>query len=227
MGEAATASAASLHRPRPPHRGTVGSCPPGTAAVGLANGEKVCTGFAELSPARGSRGASWRHPAPLILPLRQQRPICAPRATATGSRGASAGPFPPAAPRCHRSFLAGRVALSGLRQGTQKPGARAGRPLSLWWQRAAGLHMPLQALPLPERWGCSAPPASWAEGPISQPGGAAWTSVAEGSSDSREASGSGGTNLRVPVSACGRPGSGWVLFKTWERQRVTGLAQVA
>lgn len=119
------------------------------------------------------------------------------------------------------------MALSGLRQGTRKPGARAGRAPSLGRQRAAGLHMPLQALPLPERCGCSAPPASWAEGAISQPGGAARPSVAEGSGGSREASGSSGANLRVPVSACGRPGSGWVLFKTWERQRVTGFAQVA
>lgn len=53
MGEATTASAASLRRPRPPHHGVVGSCTPGTAAVGMANGEKVCTGFAKLSPARG------------------------------------------------------------------------------------------------------------------------------------------------------------------------------
>lgn len=40
MGEAATASAASLRHPWPPCRARMGLCAPGPAAVGLANGKE-------------------------------------------------------------------------------------------------------------------------------------------------------------------------------------------
>ena len=69
----------------------------------MANSEKVCAGFAELSPAHGRAKGESVAPAALILPLRWQRPICAPGATATGSGGVSAGLFPPAALRCCHS----------------------------------------------------------------------------------------------------------------------------
>lgn len=95
MGEAATASAASLRRHQLLHCDAVGLRTPRMAAVGMAHGQKVCAGFTKLSP------AGWRmrdelvapgtaHPSPEV-----PKALLCPGTTSTGHGGVSARPFPP------------------------------------------------------------------------------------------------------------------------------------
>lgn len=213
MGEAATASAASLRRLQLLHRGVVGSRTSRTAAVGMANGQKVCAGFAKLSP------AGWRERGELVVP-----------GTAHPSPDVAKGPSVPrghinGVQWCQREAVPSSCptvpSFPGRISGVVWP--EAGDP-EVWCPGRAtavslssssscrAAHPPWASL-LREHRVCGIPPALWAERAISWPGRVVRSLVTKGSSDSCEASGSARENLQVLTPACGRPGSGGYVSK--------------
>lgn len=126
MGEAATASAASLSHPWPPYRDRMSCAPLGRQQWAWQTERKVSAGFAELSPwacgkVRGESAApGTARPSPevavaLSLPLGPQQQEVV-------------GLFPPAASWC--CHPGPWLVLSSMRQETWKSGAWAGQPHS-------------------------------------------------------------------------------------------------